>query len=114
VKEMSLSPSDARLFRERLASLRKSKGYTQASLSEAIGKGEKYVSRVETGEIDTPPLDTIADIAKQLEVAIADLFFTAGMGDTADDLRAKIHKLVATDDLPTLRRYYRLLLVSTE
>jgi len=111
---MSLSPSDARRFRERLAVLRKQKGYTQVSLSEALGKGQKYVSRVETGEIDTPPLDTIADIAKLLGVSISDLFFFDGVGETAEELRAKIQMLIATTEIRTLRRYYRLLLISTE
>ena|SRR6185437_4606560 len=110
---MSLSPSDARAFREHLATRRKSKGYTQAELSEAIGKGEKYISRIETGEID-PPLDTLADIAEHLDLRLFDLFFFAGFADTAEELRAKIQKLIATDDLSTLRRYYRLLLVSAE
>jgi transcriptional regulator with XRE-family HTH domain len=110
---MGLSPSDARGLREHFATRRKSKGYTQAELSEAIGKGEKYISRIETGEID-PPLDTLADIAKHLDLTLYDLLFFEGFGDTAEELRSKIQRLVATDDLPTLRRYYRLLLISSE
>ncbi len=111
---MSLSPTDARLFRERLSELRKEKGFTQASLSEVLGKGTNYIGRVETGEIDTPPLDTIAEIAKLLDVTISDLFFFQGKGDSAEELRAKIQRLIATDDPSKLRKYYRLLLISTE
>jgi transcriptional regulator with XRE-family HTH domain len=111
---MSLSPSDARLFRERLAEIRKAKGFTQIKLSEAIGKAPTYISRVETGEINTPPLDTIAEIAKQLDVPIGELFSFQGKGDSAEQLRARIQRLIAIDDAVRLRKYYRLLLIATE
>lgn len=111
---MSLSPTDARLFRERLAELRQAKGFTQPKLSEMLGKAHNYIGRVETGKIDTPPLDTIAKIAERLDVSVSDLFFFQGKGDSADDLRAKIRGLIETDDLKKLRKYYRLLLVVTE
>ena len=111
---MSLNPTDAKLFRERLAELRKDKGFTQTSLSEALGKGAKYIGQVETGLIDTPPLDTIADVAKLLDVSISDLFFFQGKGDTAEELREKIQRLIVTDDILKLRKYYRMLLVSAE
>jgi transcriptional regulator with XRE-family HTH domain len=112
---MSLDQSDARLIREHIARIRKLRGYTQAKLSEAVGKGQKYIGRVETGEIDTPPLDVLAKIADILNCPFSSVFFTDGFGDTVDELREKIQKLVeTTDDLPTLQRYYRLLLISRE
>jgi transcriptional regulator with XRE-family HTH domain len=111
---MSLNPTEAKLFRERLAELRDVKGLTQVALSRALGKGDKYIGQVETGVIDTPPLDTIAEIAKHLDVSISDLFFFEGKGDSAEDLRAKIQRLIEIDDILKLRKYYRLLLVSTE
>ena len=112
---MSLDQSDARLIREHIARIRKLRGYTQAKLSEAIGNGQKYIGRVETGEIDTPPLDVLAKIADILNCPFSSVFFTDGFGDTVDELREKIQKLVeTTDDLPTLQRYYRLLLISRE
>jgi transcriptional regulator with XRE-family HTH domain len=112
---MSLGPSDARLIREHIAKIRKLKGYTQAELSEAIGKGQKYIGRVETGEIDTPPLDVLAQIADNLGCPFSYIFFTDGFGDTTDELRTKIQKLVeTTDDLATLQRCYRSLLISKE
>lgn len=111
---MSLSPTDAKLFRERLAELRKTKGLTQAQLSEKLGNAPNYIMRVETGRIDTPPLDTITEIAKHLAVSISDLFFFQGKGDSPEELRARIQKLVETNDVKKLRKYYRLLLVATE
>jgi transcriptional regulator with XRE-family HTH domain len=111
---MSLNPTDGRLFRERLAELRKARGFTQVELSEAIGKGSTYIGRVETGEIDTPPLDTIAEIAQRLDVPIGELFSFQGKGDTAEQLRERIRRLIETDDISKLRKYYRLLLVATE
>ena len=111
---MSLSSTDAKLFRERLAELRKAKGFTQAKLSEKLGNAPNYIMRVETGRIDTPPLDTIAEIAKHLAVSVSDLFFFQGKEDAQGELRARIQKLIDTDDVKKLRKYYRLLLVSGE
>jgi len=103
LNQMTLGSSDARLIREHIARIRKLRGYTQAKLSEAIGKGQKYIGRLETGEIDTPPLDVLAEIADILECPFSSVFFTDGFGDTADELRKKIQKLVeATEDLQTL------------
>jgi transcriptional regulator with XRE-family HTH domain len=111
---MTLSPSDAKLFRERLSFLRKKKGLKQDQLSSKLGKASNYIMRVETGRIKTPPLITIAEIAKNLDMSISDLFFFQGYDGSVEDLRAKILRLVATDDVETLRKYYRLLLVATE
>ncbi len=114
-EKMSMSPSDARLIREHIARIRKLRGYTQEGLSEAIGKGAKYIGRIETGEIDTPPWDTVAEISNFLGCPFSYVFFTDGFGDTVDELRANIQKIaMETDDLDKLRRYYRLLLVSRE
>jgi transcriptional regulator with XRE-family HTH domain len=111
---MSLSPTDAKLFRERLASLRKEKGFRQEQLSAKLGKASNYVMRVETGRIKTVPLVTIAKIAKNLDISISDLFFFQGNDGSPEELRAKIRRLVETDDVKKLRKYYRLLLVASE
>jgi transcriptional regulator with XRE-family HTH domain len=111
---MSLSPTDAKLFRDRLAEIRDAKGLTQAQLSEKLGKASNYVMRVETGRIGTPPLDTIAKIARHLGLSISDLFFFQGNDDSPDVLRARIRKMIETDDAKKLRKYYRLLLVASE
>lgn len=111
---MTLNPTDAKLFRERLALLRKAKGFNQDQLSERLGKASNYIMRVETGRIETPPLDTIAQIAKHLDMSISDLFFFQGSGDAPEELRQKIKRLIETDDLKKLRKYYRLLLIAAE
>jgi transcriptional regulator with XRE-family HTH domain len=113
-KKMSLSPTDAKLFRERLASLRKDKGLKQEQLSTKLGKASNYIMRVETGRIKTVPLVTMAKIAKHLDISISDLFFFQGNDGSPEELRARILRLVETDDVKKLRKYYRLLLVATE
>jgi transcriptional regulator with XRE-family HTH domain len=105
---------DAKLFRERLRVLREAKGLTQGQLEEKIGKEANYITRVETGRIDTPPLDGISRIARELEVSMSDLFFFEGIDDDAETLRSKIHQLAQTNDIQQLRRFYRLMLVSRE
>ena len=111
---MSSDSADARFFRERLTELREANGLTQARLSELIGKDNAYVGRVERGEIDTPPLGTISEIAEQLDVPIGELFTFVGKGDTVEALRGRILRLIETDDVTKLRRFYRLLLLETE
>ena len=109
-----MGSDDAKLFRERLRTLREAKRLSQAQLEEKIGKETNYITRVETGRIDTPPLDVIARIAHALDVSMSDLFFFEGIDDDAEVLRAKIHRLAQTNDLRQLRTYYRLMLVSRE
>jgi transcriptional regulator with XRE-family HTH domain len=109
-----MSPDDAMLFRERLRILRESKGMTQSRLEEKIGRERNYITRVETGRIDTPPLDGISKIAEGLEVSMSDLFFFEGVDANAEVLRARISDLVQTSDVKQLRKYYRLMLVSRE
>jgi transcriptional regulator with XRE-family HTH domain len=111
---MSLNPTDAKLFRERLAFLRKQKGFTQEQLSAKLDMASNYITRVETGKIETPPLGIMSKIAKILDLSIGDLFFFQGNDVSADQLRSRILRLVETDDVRTLRKYYRLLLVATE
>jgi transcriptional regulator with XRE-family HTH domain len=102
------------LFRKQLTSLREAEGLTQAKLSEMIGAGPQYVGHVETGRIKTPPWERMRKLAKALNVSLSDLFFSEGVDDSAEDLRAKIQRLAQTNDVKQLRRYYRLMLVSRE
>lgn len=102
------------MFRERLRALREAKGLSQGQLEEKIGREANYVTRVETGRIDSPPLDVIAAIARELGVTMSDLFFFEGTDDTPEAIREKIHRLIETNDIGRLRRYYRLMLVSDE
>jgi transcriptional regulator with XRE-family HTH domain len=102
------------LFRTRLASLRRAQGLPQPKLSEMIGTGSQYIGHVETGRIKTPPWDKMKKIARALNVSMSDLVFFEGVDDSAEELRAKIHRLAETSDVKQLRKYYRLMLVSRE
>jgi transcriptional regulator with XRE-family HTH domain len=104
----------SKLFRERLRSLREAKGLSQSQLEEKIGKEANYITRIETGRIDSPPLEVISSIADGLGVLMSDLFSFEGLDDSADELRAKINGLIETNDPAVLRRFYRLLLVAQE
>ena len=109
----TMSSDDTKPFRERLRMLREAKGLSQTKLEQRIGKEDNYITRVETGRI-MPPLDVIVQIAREFDMSVNDLFFAEGIDDNAEALRAKIHRLVATDDVKRLRKYYRLLLVCEE
>jgi transcriptional regulator with XRE-family HTH domain len=111
---MSLNPIDARLFRQRLVSLRKARGFNQDELSEKIGRADNYIMRVETGRIKTVPWETLGKIAETLDVFVDDLIFIRGLDDSCEALREKILRLTDTDDINKLRKFYRLLLVATE
>jgi transcriptional regulator with XRE-family HTH domain len=112
---MSLRSGD--LFRERLVLLRKAKGLTQQELEKRIGKLETeagYISRIETGSIETPPFEVIDRIAHELDVEIVELFFGEGLEETADELRESISSVLASQDAAQLRKIYRLILVTLE
>lgn len=109
-----MSTSADKLFRERLQTLREAKGLTQKEVEDRIGKSDNYITRVETGRIDTPPRYVIAKIARVLGVSISDFYFFDGIDDSAEELRSKIHRLAETDNIKKLRKYYRLMLVSDE
>jgi len=102
------------LFRKQLVSLREAERLTQAKLSEMIGAGPQYVGHVETGRIKTPPWEKMKKLARALNVSMSDLFFFEGVDDSAEELRAKIHRLAQTNDVKRLRTYYRVMLVSRE
>jgi transcriptional regulator with XRE-family HTH domain len=107
----------AERFRERLAMLRKLRGLTQQELESRIGKSEKetgYVSRLETGGIETPPFETIQKLADVLRVDPIEFFFTQGLDQSPDELRAAINEFVSALDSKELRRICRLILVSLE
>lgn len=109
-----MNSDGSKLFRERLRSLREAKGLSQSQLEERIGKEANYITRIETGRIESPPLDVISSIAEGLGVLMSDLFSFEGLDDSANELRAKIHGLIDTNDPALLRKYYRLLLVAQE
>ena len=107
-------PDEARRFREHLRMVRESKGLSQSQVEEKIGSQDNYITRVETGRIDTPPIEMTAKIARALGVSLSDLYFFEGIDDNPNVLRAKIDELLRTEDPKLLRKYYRLLLVVSE
>jgi transcriptional regulator with XRE-family HTH domain len=105
------------LFRKRLVLLRRARGLTQQELERRIGKLETeagYISRIETGAIETPPFEVIDKIAQELNVDVLELFFGHGLDQNAEQLRKRISNLLASQDIAQLRRIYRLILVSLE
>ena len=110
---MTLGAGDS--FRARLALLRKAKNLTQQELEKRIGKVEGgYISRIETGGIETPPFEVMDQIARELGVEPVELFFSEGLDGNADQLRQSISKVLASQDAAQLRKIYRLILVSLE
>jgi transcriptional regulator with XRE-family HTH domain len=83
-------------------------------LSEMIGAGHQYIGHLETGRIKTPPWEKMKKLARALNVSVGDLFFLDGVDDSAEELRARINRLLETSDVRQLRKYYRLMLVSRE
>jgi transcriptional regulator with XRE-family HTH domain len=104
----------SKLFRDRLRTLREAKGLNQSELEEKIGKETNYISRVETGRIDTPPIDVMGKIAEALGVPLNELFFFEGLDDDDEVLREKIQLLLKSSGTRQLRKFYRLMLVSLE
>jgi transcriptional regulator with XRE-family HTH domain len=112
-----MSLTIAERFRERLAMLRKMRGLTQQDLELRIGKSDKeagYISRLETGGIETPPFDMIQKIADALEVDVVEFFFAEGLNLSAEEMKRRISELLSTQDLKEIRKIYRLILVALE
>lgn len=112
---MTLGAGDS--FRARMALLRKAKNLTQQELEKRIGKLETeggYISRIETGNIETPPFEVIDQIAHELGIDPVELFFSEGLDQSAEQLRESISRILTSQDASQLRKIYRLILVSLE
>jgi len=92
----------------------KQKGSAKINWKKRSEKKPITLLAIETGRIDSPPLEVISSIADGLGVLMSDLFSFEGFDDSVDELRAKINDLIQTDDAAVLRKYYRLLLVAQE
>ena len=99
-------------FRLRLAMLRETRHVTQQELESSIGKENGYISRVETGRIETPPFEVIQKIADVLQVDVGEFFFSEGLEESPEELVAAINFILPRDDAAELRKIYRLILVS--
>ena len=60
-------------FGKRLKELRKEKGLSQEALSKKAGLDRTYEGKIERGQ-KSPSLNTIAKLAKALEINLDDLF----------------------------------------
>lgn len=110
-----MSLTIAERFRERLAALRKIRGVTQEDLEARIGKSQKgYISRLETGAIETPPFEMIQKIADALQFDVIEFFFAEGLNESPEDLIKHINELLPVQDVKQLRKIYRLILVDRE
>jgi transcriptional regulator with XRE-family HTH domain len=109
---MSLSISER--FRLRLAMLREARQITQQDLESQIGKETGYISRVETGRIETPPFEMIQKIGDALQVDVGEFFFVEGLDETSEELVVAINSILPTGDPRELRKIYRMILVSQE
>jgi transcriptional regulator with XRE-family HTH domain len=112
-----MSLTIAERFRERLAMLRRVRGLTQQELESKIGKSEKeagYISRLETGAIETPPFEIIQKIANALDFDVIEFFFAEGLDHGRDQLLGNINELLSVQEPKQLRKIYRLILVSLE
>jgi len=104
-------------FRARLAILRKVRGITQEELESRIGKSQSekgYISRLETGGIETPPFEMIQKIADVLQLDPIEFFFTEGLDLDPRQLVSAINEILPVSDAKELRRIFRLILVSQE
>ena len=108
---MGSDSKGARGFRARIAELRNARGMTQARLCELIGTDANYISRVKTGDIEWPPFEQFSKIAEALDVRFHEIFNNEGMVDSEEELRSRIERMIATADLATLRKYFRILLI---
>lgn len=109
---MALHPLDGKQFRARLVLLRNAKGFKQEELAEKIDRANNYISRIETGRIKTVPYDVLERLARALDVTIDDLLFVEGLQESAEEIKARIWRLLESADDKKLRKCYRIILLA--
>ncbi len=88
----------------RIQKLRKKKGYTQQTFSEAIGLSNNYLSQVERGG-SSPRMDKLVAIMNTLECSADDIFcdvIESGYKVRASRLSEQIEKLSPEDQAKIL------------
>lgn len=106
-------PNLKRLFGKRLCTLREAKNLKQHQLGRLIGKGNKYISDIETGRIYPRPEMMVA-LSKALDLPISAFYFFEGVDDDPKTLRKSIENLAAVSGASRLRRFLRHMLVTLE
>ncbi|MBI4824156.1 MAG: helix-turn-helix transcriptional regulator [Nitrospirae bacterium] len=81
-----------------IRTLRKIKALTQEELGEKAGLSYKFIGEIERGEVN-PSLNSLAGIAKALNVAVRDLF----------PQKADILSRISPSDLKTIKKSLKLL-----
>ena len=102
-------------FPERLAALRKKKGFTQKALAERIGLSEIQTHRYETGA-SQPTLEVIKRLAVALGVSSDHLIFDEDERGPDDDLRLQFEAVsrFAPEDKILVKRVLDSLILSNE
>jgi transcriptional regulator with XRE-family HTH domain len=89
-------------FAEKLAKLRKEKGFTQQEFAQKVGVGVTQIKRYEGGK-SSPTLEVIKNIAKILGISADDLIFDEGEGVASakiiDQKLLKQFELISSMDL---------------
>jgi transcriptional regulator with XRE-family HTH domain len=100
-------------FGRRVASLRKARKLEQHQLGQRVGKGNKFISRIETGQ-NFPRPEMIDKLAKALQVPVSALFFDEGIDNNPKLMRRSINSFLDASDTKRLRRYFLQMLISLE
>lgn len=91
-------------FQQTLTTLRKSRGLTQAKLSEALGISDKTYSKWETGE-NEPDMASLHRLAQYYEISPAVFFGNEDRGRAEEFVEAQFHGL-STED--TVKKAFEL------
>ena len=100
-------------FGKRLAFLRSSRNLEQHQLGLRVGKGNKFISRIETGK-SFPRPEMIARLAKALELPVSALFFDEGVDGNPKLMRKFIDSFLDESNAKQLRKYFLQMLISHE
>lgn len=79
-------------FPKRLVTLRKTQGYTQQSLADAVGMHVNQIKKYESGTAQ-PTLSALIKLAQVLHVSLDDLVFEEGERGPDEDLRLQFEAI---------------------
>lgn len=90
----------APLLKDLVRQARNDQGLTQQELAEKLGMSQRWVSSIETGEIEESKLSTLRKLAAELPLHLEDLVIAARLARTASDAR-RVLESVPEDDPAT-------------
>ena len=102
-------------FPDKLAALRKKKGFTQQTLADTIGCHVIQISRYESGT-SQPTLDVIRKLARALNVSADELLFDKDERDPDKDLRLQFEAIAnfSTEEKKVVRAVLDALILRHE